>query len=221
MWWYSMPRYTFDRFCLDTDQKLLSRSDEPVRLTPRSFRLLEFLLRQRPKAVSKRELLEHVWSGDIVEEANLKTLVLEIRTALQERGIRSDVIRTAYGFGYAFSGRVQEEELSAPQPLVALRWSDGSVRLAAGAHLIGRGPGCSVVIEAPSVSREHARLLVSGHELRLEDLGSKNGTFFGVTRIDAPTDLFDVCRITIGEVLVEVSRLGRDISTETIDRGSP
>src|ERR1700682_2931812 len=145
-----MPGYSFDRFCLDSDQKLLTRGEEPVLLTPRPFRLLEFLLRQRPKAVSKRELLEHVWSGDIVEEANLKTLVLEIRTALEERGIRTDVIRTAYGFGYAFTGSVQEEELPGPQPLVALRWADGGARLPEGAHLIGRAPSCAVVIEAPS-----------------------------------------------------------------------
>ncbi|MGH9422145.1 MAG: winged helix-turn-helix domain-containing protein, partial [Thermoanaerobaculia bacterium] len=99
-----MARYSFDHFCLDSDQKLLSRGDEPVRLTPRAFRLLEFLLSQRPKAVSKRDLLQHVWSGDIVEESNLKTLVLEIRTALEERGGHAGLIRTAYGFGYAFAG---------------------------------------------------------------------------------------------------------------------
>ena len=215
-----MPRYSFDRFCLDSDQKLLTRGEEPVRLTPRAFRLLEYLLRQRPRAVSKRELLEHVWSGDIVEEANLKTLVLEIRSALQERGIRTDVIRTAYGFGYAFAGSVHEEEPAGVQPLVALRWFDGGVRLPAGAHLIGRAPSCSVCIEAPSVSREHAKLLVSQHELRLTDLGSKNGSFFGATPINGPTDLFDVCKITIGEVIVEVVRLGKDTSTETVERGS-
>jgi DNA-binding winged helix-turn-helix (wHTH) protein len=214
-----MPRYTFDRFCLDSDQKLLSRGEEPVRLTPRAFRLLEFLVRQRPRAVSKRELLEHVWSGDIVEESNLKTLVLEIRTALEERGLRRDAIRTAYGFGYAFAVDVQEEKEGLPQPLVSLRWADGAVRLPSGVHAIGRAPGCAAVIEAPSVSREHASLLVTRHELRLTDLGSKNGTFVGETRIAAPTDLFDRCRIRIGEVVVEVLRLGKDNSTETIDAG--
>src|ERR1700686_1008326 len=111
-----MARFCFDRFCLDSEQMLLSRGEDPVHLTPRAFRMLEFLLRQSPKAVSKRELLEHVWSGGIVEEANLKTLVLEIRTALQERGIRTDVIRTAYGFGYAFTGSVQEAAPAGPQP---------------------------------------------------------------------------------------------------------
>lgn len=211
-----MPRFCFDRFCLDSEQKLLSRGDDPVHLTPRAFRLLEFLLRQYPKAVSKRELLDHVWSGGIVEEANLKTLVLEIRTALEQRGGRADAIRTAYGYGYAFSGSVRIDEETAPTALVALRWLDGSVRLPAGNYNIGRAPGCAVVIDAPSVSREHAQLTVSRHELRLTDLGSKNGTFVGTTRIDAPVDLFDVCRITIGEVVVDVSRLGKDTSTETV-----
>ncbi|MEA2325944.1 MAG: hypothetical protein QOE68_903 [Thermoanaerobaculia bacterium] len=214
-----MTRYLFDRFCLDSDRKLLTRGEEPVRLTPRAFRLLEFLLHQRPKAVSKRDLLRHVWSGDIVEESNLKSIVLEIRTALEERGGRASLVRTAYGFGYAFAGDVTEEEFSQPQPLVALRWMDGGVRLPAGLHLIGRGPDCAVIIDAASVSREHATLVVGRHELRLTDLGSKNGTFVGTTRIDAPTDLFDNCRIRIGEVVVEVTRLGKDTSTETLDVG--
>jgi DNA-binding winged helix-turn-helix (wHTH) protein len=216
-----MTRYLFDRFCLDPEQKLLSRGDEPVHLTPRAFRLLEFLVRQRPRAVSKRELLEHVWSGDIVEEANLKTLVLEIRTALEERGGREGVIRTAYGFGYAFAGTVREDEASAIEVLVALRWNEGSARLPAGDHLIGRAPGCDVRIDAPSVSREHARLLVSRHGLSITDLASKNGTFVETERVEGTRELFDVSRIRIGEVVVEIARLGRDISTETVDlRGS-
>ena len=91
IWLFLWPVFVFDQFCFDCDQKALLRGGEPVRLTPRAFRLLELLLCQRPKAVSKRELLDQVWSGDIVEEANLKTLVLEIRTALEERGGRAEV----------------------------------------------------------------------------------------------------------------------------------
>ncbi len=212
-----MPRFCFDRFCLDSEQKLLCRGDQPVRLTPRGFRLLEFLLMQYPKAVSKQELLQHVWSGAFVEEANLKTLVLEIRTALEERGGSGDVIRTVYGYGYAFAGAMQLEQETPSVALVVLRWGDGVARLAAGTHVIGRSAGCEVVIDAPSVSRRHARLIVSRDALRLTDLDSKNGTFVGTSRIEVPVDLLDTCRITIGEILVEVSRLGKDESTETID----
>lgn len=216
-----MVRFLFDRFCLDSEQKLLTRGDEPVRLTPRAFRLLGYLLRQQPKAVSKRELLEHVWAGAIVDEANLKTLVLEIRSALEERGGNAALIRTAYGFGYAFHGTVQTEEAPAQVPLLALRWPDGAVRLPAGTHLIGRGAGCAVRIDTPSVSREHARLTVSRDDLVLTDLGSKNGTFVRSTRITAPARLFDECSITIGQVAVDVSRIGIDRSTETIDNVDP
>lgn len=212
-----MPRFCFDRFCLDSEQKLLCRGDEPVRLTPRAFRLLEFLVEQHPKAVSKGALLQHVWSGAIVEEANLKTLVLEIRSALEERGGSGAVIRTVYGFGYAFAGAVRVDEESASTPLVVLRWADGVARLPSGTHVIGRAGSCAVVIDAPSVSREHAQLAVSRTALRLTDLGSKNGTFVDGSRIHAPANLLDVCRITIGEVAVEVSRLGKETSTETLD----
>lgn len=213
-----MARFRFDRFCLDTEQKLLCRGDEPVRITPRAFRLLELLLARSPKAVSKRDLMDQVWMGAIVEEANLKTLVLEIRSALHERGGSVDAIRTVYGFGYAFADAVSVDEGAVEHaPLVALRWADGAARLPAGTHIIGRAAHCAVIIDAPSVSREHAELMVSRDALRLTDLESKNGTIVEGTRIRGATDLFDVCRVTIGDVVVEVSRLGKEDSTDTVD----
>jgi len=203
-----MPRFVFEQFCLDTDCKELLRGGAPVHLTPRAFRLLAILLRERPRAVSKRELLEQVWAGQIVEEANLKTLVLEIRSALQERGGDPGVIRTVYGFGYAFSG-VASEGAAVPEapPLLLVRWEGRDATLAEGSHLIGRRADCTVVIDRPSVSRVHARLLVSRGATTIEDLCSKNGTFVDGRRITAVTELLPRCGIRIGEVDVEVARL--------------
>ncbi len=48
---------------------------------------------------------------------------------------------------------------------------------------IGRGPNNDVVIEAPQISRHHARLIQSQGEVHLEDLGSANGTFIDGKRI--------------------------------------
>lgn len=214
-----MARFRFDQFCFDSDQKALLRGGEPVRLTPRAFRLLELLILRREKAVSKRDLLDHVWSGNIVEEANLKTLVLEIRNALEERGGRPDVIRTVYGYGYAFAGKVEEEEADSgaeSQAVVSVRWSGQSVLLPLGAHLIGRRPDCGVSIDDPSVSRVHARLEITRDLLRIEDLRSKNGTFVEGKRIAAPTELLNRCEIVIGEVSVQLARLDSgDASTQT------
>jgi DNA-binding winged helix-turn-helix (wHTH) protein len=218
-----MARFLFDQFCFDSDQKALLRGGAPVRLTPRAFRLLELLLRQRPKAVSKRDLLDYVWSGNIVEEANLKTIVLEIRSALEERGGRPEVIRTVFGYGYAFAGEVEleQEQGAAELPaVVSVRWEEHSALLPSGSHLIGRRQDCAVAIDAPSVSRVHARLDISPAALRIEDLRSKNGTFIDGRRITGAVELLDRSEIRIGEIPVKLTRLGTgDKSTETVTPG--
>ncbi|HEY0143833.1 MAG TPA: FHA domain-containing protein [Thermoanaerobaculia bacterium] len=210
-----MGRVFFEQFCFDADRRLLERGGEPVRLTPRAFRLLEVLIRERPKAVRKRELLDQVWSGTIVDEANLKTLVLEIRTALEERGGRPDVIRTVFGFGYAFAGRVEEPGADAPAALV-VRWEQTSATLPPGVHLIGRRPDCAIRIDSPSASRVHAKLEVGPSSLRIEDLRSKNGTFIEGQRITGTVDLLPRCTVRVGDVELRLARLDAgDASTET------
>ncbi len=47
---------------------------------------------------------------------------------------------------------------------------------ASGKLVIGRGEDCDVVLDHPSISRRHASLEI-GEQLRIEDLGSANGTF--------------------------------------------
>ena len=86
-----------------------------------------------------------------------------------------------------------------------------------GSHLIGRRSDCAVCIDEPSVSRVHARLEVTPDALRLEDLQSKNGTFVGGRRLEGRTELFAQTELRIGEVRVEVSRLGsKEASTMTV-----
>ena len=212
-----MARVFFEQFCFDSDRRLLERGGEPVHLTPRAFRLLEVLIRERPKALSKRELLEQVWSGAIVEEANLKTLVLEIRSALEERGGRPDTIRTVFGFGYAFAGRVDERAAEAPAAgTLVVRWEETSATLPPGVHLIGRRSDCGIRIDSPSVSRVHAKLDVAPSSLRIEDLQSKNGTYVEGRRISGAVDLLARCTVRVGDVELRLARLDAgDASTET------
>ncbi len=49
---------------------------------------------------------------------------------------------------------------------------------------LGRSPDCDVVLEANGVSRNHARLAVSGSRVTIEDLGSSNGTFVNGERVE-------------------------------------
>ncbi len=53
-----------------------------------------------------------------------------------------------------------------------------------GAVLVGRAPHCDLVIDHPSVSKEHARFTLAKSQLTLMDLGSTNGTFVNGRRLE-------------------------------------
>lgn len=60
-----------------------------------------------------------------------------------------------------------------------------------GAVVLGREPGCEVVISNRQVSRYHARLTSSPEGIILEDLGSKNGTHYNGSPLSNPVVLKD------------------------------
>ncbi len=70
-------------------------------------------------------------------------------------------------------------------PLNGERW------LINDAVTIGRDETCGVVVPDRQVSRFHARLLVKDEGVMLEDLGSKNGTFYEGKRVDGPIYIQD------------------------------
>ena len=63
---------------------------------------------------------------------------------------------------------------------------------------VGRGPHCDLQIITHFVSREHARLTVSGGATLIEDLGSRNGVFVNSVRVDRQ-HLQQGDLVTIGE----------------------
>src|SRR5687767_8453795 len=93
---------------LDTDERALLRSGQPIHLTSKAFQLLAFLLEVRPRAAAKAELQEKLWPSTFVSEGNLATLVKEARTAIGDDAKKPIYIRTVHAFGYAFAGTVLE-----------------------------------------------------------------------------------------------------------------
>lgn len=191
----------FGDVTFDPGRRLVLRGPRPVSLTPRAYRLLEILLSGRPNALSKAEILEAVWPGTYVTEGSLSALVKDLRRALGEDARSPSYIRTVFGFGYAFEGTVHEVAPAEPSATRhALVWSGNEIRLAEGPNMIGREPPAGIVIPHPSVSREHARIDVEGESAEVEDLGSKNGTWCGETRLSGRSRLADGDELRIGAV---------------------
>jgi DNA-binding winged helix-turn-helix (wHTH) protein len=212
-------RVTFGEFALDLDSRqLLGRSGE-IHLLPKAFELLKALVESRPKAVGKRELQERLWPGTFVVEANLAILISGLRAALGDSPRRPRFIRTVHGFGYAFTGdAVEISDLppgEATTSVCWVVWHRRQFRLVHGENLIGRDPLAPVSVDLPSVSRRHARIVVTSSGATLEDLGSKNGTHLRGKRVTGTSGLLDGDKIQVGSVILTFRTRPIGGSTET------
>jgi DNA-binding winged helix-turn-helix (wHTH) protein len=197
-------RVEFGDFVLDLDARELRRADNPVSLSPKAYQLLETLVVNRPKALSKIALQERLWPDTFVVEKNLVNLVAEIREALGDKSAHPRFVRTVHRFGYAFQEPSATRPDSAQLPEQTFRfrlvWEEGRVGLGDGDHVVGRDPDLQLFLDSPSVSRRHAVIRIAGEEATVEDLGSKNGTFVADRRLDSTTRLVDGDVIRVGSI---------------------
>ena len=96
-----------------------------------------------------------------------------------------------------------------------LVWEDAVFQLRPGEHVLGRSEEAQVRLDAPGVSRLHARIVVTDDGATIEDLASKNGTFVGERRLEGPTALHDGDRIRLGRQLLVFRRAGSAAPTWT------
>ena len=95
------------------------------------------------------------------------------------------------------------DEIAAEGPALVVRSGGGR----AGEHFspqgdrttIGRSPDNDIFLDDVTVSRKHAVLVESGGEIRIEDLGSLNGTFVNRRRIDSAIRLESGDEVQIGK----------------------
>jgi DNA-binding winged helix-turn-helix (wHTH) protein len=216
-------RVCFGECVLDTETRELARGGRAVHLSPKAFQLLETLLASRPRALSRSEIHDRLWPSTFVTSSSLSRLVADVRAAIGDDADEPCFIRTVHGFGYAFSGSLTgADPARAARPpegrILRLLWGKREIELAEGVSLLGRVAGCALWLDAPGVSRRHARIVVAQASATLEDLGSKNGTFVGGRRIREATPLEDGDEIAIGAALMTFRVFEAGRSTETLRR---
>lgn len=105
--------YEFDGFRVDPVRRRVSRGGEPVAITPKAVSILVVLLERAGEVVGKKELLDRVWPGVYVTEANLTQNVFSLRKCLGEKANENRYIVTVPGEGYSFGGEVRRIDRSA------------------------------------------------------------------------------------------------------------
>lgn len=94
------PRLEAGPIVMDTDGHLVSVNGDPVQLTAREYEILEFMMVNRGRLVSRAQILEHVWGFELEGGDNLVEVLLgRIRRKLGAAGAGSP-ITTVRGSGY-------------------------------------------------------------------------------------------------------------------------
>jgi DNA-binding winged helix-turn-helix (wHTH) protein len=197
-------RYTFGSVCVDADTREISRPAGPRHLTRKAWSLLLLLIERRPDVISKDEIFTRVWPDTFVSESSLQAAIHEIRRAIDDRARRQSWIRTIHGVGYSFRGHAVEQARNEAPALEArpAAWLIGDairLPLRRGENIVGRGSDDVVEIEAPTISRHHARIVV-GESVTIEDLASKNGTWLDGARLDGSRPVSDGASVRLGSV---------------------
>ncbi|MET4023962.1 winged helix-turn-helix domain-containing protein [Bradyrhizobium sp. S3.2.12] len=103
-------RYLFEEYAFDTDRRELHRGANVVAIAPQVFDLLDYLLRNRERVVSKDDLIKAIWDGRIVSDAALTTRVNVARSAIGDSGEEQRLIKTLPRKGFRFVGPVREAQ---------------------------------------------------------------------------------------------------------------
>ena len=210
-------RICFGSFALNSDTRQLTRDGQEIHLSPKAFELLAALVAERPNVLSKVVLQQRLWPDTFVAEANLSNLIAEVRAALGDSPRTPVYLRTAHKVGYAFCAPAADAGVPMPSTRVVcwIEWGTHRFPLRVGAHVIGRDPDVEIRLDAATVSRRHARVVVDADRVLLEDSGSKNGTFRERERVSTePVELLDGDQLRIGSLRL-VFHLRAHESTET------
>ncbi len=108
-----MARYRFGNYIVDTDTVEVIGPDGVREVEPQVFHVLQYLVEQPDRLITKEELLDNIWGDRFVSESALTTRIKQARKALDDDGRTQWAIKTVHGRGYRF---VATQDPVAPAP---------------------------------------------------------------------------------------------------------
>jgi class 3 adenylate cyclase/predicted ATPase len=141
-------RYFFEGYVVDTDRRELRRGTTPIAVAPQVFDLLEYLICNRERVVSRDDLIASIWDGRIVSESALSTRINAVRSAIGDSGEDQRLIKTLPRRGYRFTG-----------PVVTKHRDDGVDTTTVAASDAAVSPPSGIIARAPQAERRQLTIM--------------------------------------------------------------
>ena len=87
-------------YCGDLEMDLLSREVKKIDLQPREFALLEYLLRNKGRVISKTMILDHIWNYQFDPQTNVVDVLVSRLRSKVDRDFPDKILHTIRGAGY-------------------------------------------------------------------------------------------------------------------------
>lgn len=85
---------------VDPVKRIARRGEQILNLTAREFSLLEYLMRRKGHALSRNQIMDHVWSGEFEGSSNIVDVYIKyLRGKIDQPGM-AKLIHTVWGVGY-------------------------------------------------------------------------------------------------------------------------
>lgn len=97
-----------DDLCIDLLSREVSRNGKPILLSNREFSLLEYLMTNSNKVLTKSQILEKVWDINFDPGSNIVEVHLYQLRKKMDRGFDHELIQTVIGRGYILKGDVEK-----------------------------------------------------------------------------------------------------------------
>lgn len=193
-------------------------------LQPQPFEVLSMLLEEPGRLVSRDQLASRLWPGDVFVDVDhgVNKAINKLRTVLDDTGAAPRFVETLPRRGYRFIAPVTPVQTSADDGRSASRFlcEGRTILLPFGTHIIGRDEAAEISSDSKTLSRRHARVVLTCESAVLEDLGSKNGTRVNGAVVRGSVTLADGDQVEAG-VLRLVFRTRSYGSTETANLPQP
>lgn len=103
--------YQFAGFTLDVVKGCVRKGDEEIKLRPKVFDMLKYLVENSGRLIGKQELIEAVWPDAFVTDDSLVQCTIELRRALEDR--THTLLKTVPRRGYLFAASVSKSVATA------------------------------------------------------------------------------------------------------------